>query len=92
MALNSLIAGIVRNVQIEAKYCSPMRKEHPTANQRVGLMPGHFFKPLQQRIINPFRTELDDKLIVVNCGLFAILGHGALHVPGCYDLLVGSNL
>ena len=52
-------------------------------------MPSHFFKPLQQRFVDPFRAELDDELIVVNCGLFAILGHGTLHVPRCDDLLVG---
>ena len=69
-----------------------MREKHPTTNQWMGFMPSHFFKPLQQRIVDPLRTELDDKLIVVNCGLLAILGHGALHVPWCYDLLVGGAL
>jgi len=77
---------------MKPKHYSPMREKHPTTNQWMGLMPSHFFEPLQQRVVDPLRTELDDKLIVVNCGLFAILGHGALHVPRCYDLLVGSAL
>ena len=55
-------------------------------------MSSHLFKPLQQRFIDPFRTELDDELFIVDCGLFAILGHGALHVPRCDYLLVGCNL
>lgn len=58
----------------------------------MGLMPSHFFKPLQQRVVDPSCAELDDKLIVVNCGLFAILSHGALHVPRCDDLFVSSRL
>ena len=69
-----------------------MREEHLSTHQRMGLMPSHFFKSLQQCVVDPFRAELDDKLIVVNCGLFPILGHGALHVPRCNDLLVSSRL
>ena len=69
-----------------------MREEHPPTHQRMSLMPSHFFKPLQQHVVDPSRTELDDKLIVVNRGLFAILGHRALHVPRCDDLLVDSRL
>ena len=58
----------------------------------MGLTPSYFLKPLQQCVVDPFRTKLDDKLIVVNCGLFAIFGHGALHIPRCDDLLVGRDL
>ena len=56
----------------------------------MSLMPGHFFKPLQQRVVDPSRTELDDKLIVVDRGLFSIL-HRAPHVPRCDDLVVSSR-
>lgn len=69
-----------------------MREEHPSTHQRVSLAPSHFFKPLQQCVVNPSCAELDDKLIIVNCGLFAILSHGALHVPRCDDLLMSSRL
>ena len=58
----------------------------------MSLTPSHFFKPFQQRVVDPSCAELDDKLIVVNRGLFAILGYGALHVPRCDDLLMSSRL
>ena len=69
-----------------------MREEHPSTDQWVGLMSSYFLEPLQQRVVDPFRTELDDKLIVVDCGLLAILGYGALHIPRCDDLLVDRSL
>ena len=68
-----------------------MREEHPPANQRMGLVPSHFFEPLQQCVVDPFRAELDDELIVVNRGLFAILGYGTLYIPGCDHLFVGRS-
>ena len=74
------------------EYHSPMREEHPSTDQWVGLMSSYFLEPLQQRVVDPFRTELDDKLIVVDCGLLAILGYGALHIPRCDDLLVDRSL
>lgn len=74
------------------KHCSPMREEHPPANQRMRLVPSHFFEPLQQFVVDPFRTELDDELIVVDSGLFSILVHGTLHIPRCDHLLVGFGL
>jgi len=93
MALNSLTTDIVEMAErTKPEYYPPMREEHPSANQRMSLVPGHLFEPLQQCIIDPFRTELKDELIVVNCGLFAILGHRALHVPRCNYLLVGQSL
>jgi len=92
MVLNSLVTGTVGNAQIKPEYYSPVREEHPSTHQRVSLTPSHFFKPLQQGVIDPPRAKLDDKLIVVNRGLLAILGHGALHVPRCDDLLMSSRL
>lgn len=58
----------------------------------MGLVPGHFFEPLQQRGVDPFRAKLDDELIVVNRGLLAILGHGTLHIPGRDHLLMYFGL
>ena len=55
-------------------------------------MSSHFLEPLQQFIVNSFRAELDDELIVINRGLFAILIHGTLYVPGCDDLVVNIGL
>lgn len=69
-----------------------MGEEHPPANQRMGLMSSHFFEPLQQGVIDPFRAELDDEFIIVNRRLFAILCHGALHVPRRDYLFVGLGL
>ena len=69
-----------------------MGKEHPSANQRVWLVSSHFFEPLQQGVVDPPRTKLDDQFIVVNRGLFSIFGHGALHVPGGDHLLVDLNI
>jgi len=93
MVLNSLTTDTVEIAeQTRPEYYSPMREEHPSTNQRMSLVPGHLFEPLQQRIVDPFRTELDDELIVVNCGLFAVFGDRALDVPRCDDLLVGRSL
>lgn len=72
--------------------CSPMREEHSSANQLVRPMPGHFFEPLQQYAVDSFRAELDDKLIVVDRGLFTILVHGTLHIPGRDHLFVGLQI
>ena len=69
-----------------------MGEEHPSTDQRVSLMSSYPLKPLQQRVVDPFRAELDDKLIVVDRGLLAVLCHGALHVPRGDDLLVNRGL
>ena len=69
-----------------------MRKEHPSTDQRVRFMSSYFLKPLQQCPVDPFCTKLDDKFIVVDCGLFSILGNGALYVPRCDNLLVSRGL
>ena len=91
--LNSLTVDIVGIAELTgSEYYSPMREEHPSANQRMSLVSGHLFEPFQQRVVDPFCSELDDKLIVVDCGLFAILGHRTLNIPWCDDLLVGRSL
>ena len=69
-----------------------MREKHSPANQRMWLVPSHFFEPLQQCAVDPLRAKLDDELIVVNRGLFSILVHRTLYIPGRDHLLVGLDL
>jgi hypothetical protein len=77
---------------MKPQRCSPMGEEHPPANQRMRFVPCHFFEPLQKGVVDPSCAELDDKLVVVDGGLFAILGHGTLHVPRRDHLVVGLIL
>lgn len=65
-----------------------MRKEHPPAKEDVRAVARQSLETLQERRIDAAGTKLVYELVVVDRQLLAVLGDGALDVPGSYDLAV----
>lgn len=68
-----------------------MREECPSPKKRMRFLSCELLKPLEERLVNTARAELDNQLVVVNRELLAVRRHRALHVPRRHDLVMSRR-
>lgn len=69
-----------------------MREEHSATEEDMGAVASQLFKPIQQLSIDPSRSKLINKFIIINCLLLSIAGNRSMYVPGGDYLFVCSRL
>ena len=65
----------------------PMRKEETPSKKRVSPHTREMLESFNETRIDPFRSKLVNKFVVVDCGYFAINRCFALHCPWVNYLL-----